>query len=76
MSSTFEKVVEVLKEELGVGVVKSSDTLAGLGADSLDAVEVVMALEEEFDIDIADSEFDQIKTIGDLVSIVETKKGN
>jgi acyl carrier protein len=76
MSDVFGKIAEILKEELGVAEVRAAQSLADLGADSLDAVEVMMAVEEEFNVSIPDAEFDQIKTIGDLVSIVEKKIQN
>ncbi|MEJ8751071.1 acyl carrier protein [Lagierella sp. ICN-221743] len=71
----FDKVVEVIKEEFGVEDV-SMDTVIreDLGADSIGLVELVMALEDEFDIEIDDSKLDEIITVSDVVSYIENNK--
>lgn len=71
----FDKVAEVIKEEFGVEDV-SMDTVIreDLGADSIGLVELVMALEDEFDIEIDDSKLDEIITVSDIVSYIESSK--
>lgn len=71
----FDKVAEVIKEEFGVEDV-SMDTVIreDLGADSIGLVELVMALEDEFDIEIDDSKLDEIITVSDVVSYIESSK--
>lgn len=74
----LERVKKVTVEELGVKseeVVESASFQEDLGADSLDVVELVMALEDEFGIDIPDEEVGEIKTVGDAVNYI-TKKSN
>ena len=68
--STLEKVKEVVSEGLNVPVseIKEESTFEDLGADSLDIVELVMQIEEEFDIEIKDED---VEKIGDIKSIVE-----
>lgn len=70
----FEKVRDIIAEELGIEV----DTIAiasnlseDLGADSLDAIELIMAVEEAFDVEIADSEATNIKLVSDIVTYLE-----
>lgn len=71
----FEKIRDIIVEQLGLD---DSDSLAmetslkeDLDADSLDAVEVIMALEEAFDIEIPDEDAENFKTIGDIVEYIE-----
>jgi acyl carrier protein len=74
----FERVKKVTVEELGVKeeeVVESASFTEDLGADSLDVVELVMALEDEFGIDIPDDEVNNIKTVGDAVQYIKNKQG-
>lgn len=69
-----ERIINVLSEQLGVDKSEISDEsnlVNDLGADSLDVVEIIMALEKEFDLTIPDSEVDGIKTVGDLVKKAE-----
>lgn len=71
-----ERVVKVTVEQLGVKPEEVVDTASfqeDLGADSLDVVELVMALEEEFSIDIPDEEVGEIKTVGDAVNYISKK---
>ncbi len=72
--TTFEKVKGIIVEQLGVEdeEVKIESTFVDdLGADSLDIVELVMALEEEFDMEIPDEDAEKIKTVGDAVKYIE-----
>ncbi|MBY0314964.1 MAG: acyl carrier protein [Bdellovibrionales bacterium] len=70
------KIKEVIVEQLGVDAerVKSEASfIDDLGADSLDIVELVMAMEEEFNIEIPDEEAEKLKTVNDVVSYLKTK---
>jgi acyl carrier protein len=70
----FEKVKKIIVEQLGVEedeVTMESSFIEDLGADSLDIVELIMALEEEFDIEIPDSEAEKITTVGDAVDYIK-----
>lgn len=70
------KVKEVIVEQLGVDAerVKSEASfIDDLGADSLDIVELVMAMEEEFDIEIPDEEAEKLKTVNDVVTYLKSK---
>ena len=74
----LEKVCSIVSEQLSVeaGEVKSDSNLQNdLGADSLDTVELVMALEEAFDIEIPDEAAEGIATVVDAVKFIEEKKG-
>ena len=70
----FEKVKAIIVEQLGVSeasVETESSFIDDLGADSLDIVELVMALEEEFDIEIPDSDAEKVVTVGDVVEYIK-----
>ncbi len=70
----FEKVKKIIVEQLGVEedeVNMESSFIDDLGADSLDIVELIMALEEEFDIEIPDSEAEKIASVGDAVNYIK-----
>jgi len=72
----IDEVKEVVVEQLNVNpdeVKEDSKFVEDLGADSLDVVELVMALEEKFDIEIPDSDAESIATVGDAVKYVESK---
>jgi len=72
-----EKVTEIIVEQLGVSadqVKPESKMIEDLGADSLDAVELVMAVEEEFEIEVPDEEAEKLISVGDIVSHVEKAK--
>lgn len=72
----FEKVKGIIADQLGVDeneVTMESSFIDDLGADSLDIVELIMALEEEFDIEIPDEEAEKISTVGNVVDYI---KGN
>ena len=71
-----EKVKSIIAEQLGVKqeeVTPESSFIDDLGADSLDTVELVMALEEEFGIEIPDEDAEKITTVGDAVKYIEEK---
>ncbi|MBC5816239.1 MAG: acyl carrier protein [Candidatus Eremiobacteraeota bacterium] len=75
MSTTFDKVKKIIVEQLGVDeeeVTPEASITDDLGADSLDQVELVMAFETEFNIDIPDEEAEKIKTVGDAVSRIDS----
>ncbi len=75
--SVAEKVKQIIVEQLGVDesqVDPAASFVDDLGADSLDIVELVMAFEEAFDLDIPDDEAEKIKTVKDAVDYIEAKK--
>lgn len=75
--SVSEKVKQIIVEQLGVdeGQVDSTASFVDdLGADSLDIVELVMAFEEAFDLDIPDEEAEKIRTVNDAIVYIEAKK--
>ncbi|HEX2953056.1 MAG TPA: acyl carrier protein [Bacillota bacterium] len=70
----FAKVKEIVVEQLGVDeeeVNEQASFVDDLGADSLDIVELVMALEEEFDLEIPDEDAEKIQTVGDAVNYIK-----
>ena len=70
----FEKVKAIIVEQLGVvesSVEMEASFIDDLGADSLDIVELVMALEEEFDMEIPDSDAEKVVTVGDVVDYIK-----
>lgn len=71
-----ESLKTIIKNKLTVKdeIVNSTKLTEDLGADSLDLVELVMQIEEEFDIEIPDEEFENIATFGELVDLIVTKK--
>jgi len=72
----FEKVKAILVDQLDVEesvVTLDSVITDDLGADSLDVVDMVMSLEEEFDVEIPDEEIEAMKTVGDIVKFIEAK---
>lgn len=75
--TTFDKVKEIVVEQLGVDeadVAIDSTFIDDLGADSLDIVELIMAFEEEFSIEIPDEVAEKIKTVKDAVEYIEKEK--
>ena len=78
MSATIEqKVKNIIADQLGVGedeIKITSSFIDDLGADSLDIVELVMAMEEEFEVEIPDEEAENIKTVQDAINYVTTHK--
>lgn len=76
MSSVFDKVKAIIVEQLSVEeeeITMESTFVEDLGADSLDIVELVMAFEEEFDMEIPDEDAEKIKSVGDAVKYIEDK---
>lgn len=76
-NEVLEKVKKVVVEQLGVSdaeVKKESSYVDDLGADSLDTVELVMALEEAFSTEIPDEDAEKIKTVGDTVTYILSHK--
>ena len=70
------KVIELIVEQLDADVEKISNDdsfMDDLGADSLDTVELIMAFEEEFDIEIPDEDAENIRTVGDVIGYLEDK---
>ena len=70
----FEKVKNIIVEQLGAtesSVTMEASFIDDLGADSLDVVELVMALEEEFDTEIPDADAEKIVTVGDVVDYIK-----
>ena len=73
MASIEEKVKQIIAEQLGVNeeqVTGDASFMDDLGADSLDTVELVMALEEEFDIEISDEDAEKIQTVQDAIDYI------
>ncbi|MGM0602789.1 MAG: acyl carrier protein [Bacillota bacterium] len=74
MSDVLNKVIDIVVEELAVDrdeVTENSSFIEDLGADSLDVVELVMAFEEEFDVEIPDEDAEKIRTVEDAVNYLE-----
>ncbi len=78
MAATVEtRIKEIVCEQLGVSdeeVTPQASIIDDLGADSLDIVELVMALEEEYEIEISDEDAEKIKTVQDVVTYIEGHK--
>ncbi len=74
VASVEERVIEIVCENLGVNkeqVTRSTSFIEDVGADSLDIVELVMELEEEFEITIPDDQAEKIKTVGEAIDYIE-----
>lgn len=70
---TFDKIREIIAEQLGIDadtITMESSFVDDLGADSLDIVSLIMAMEEEFGIEFAEDDADKIKTVGDAVNYI------
>jgi len=77
--STFDRVKKVVVEQLDVSedeVTPQASFVEDLGADSLDVVELVMGLEEEFDIEIPDEDAEKIATVQDAITYIDSKSGD
>ena len=71
---TFDKIKEIIVDQLGVeeeAVTMETHLMKDLEADSLDAVEIIMAIEEEFDIEVPDEEAEKFQVVGNIVKYVE-----
>jgi len=74
-----EKVKSIIAEQLGIKseeITPTASFIDDLGADSLDTVELVMALEEEFGIEIPDEDAEKMTTVGEAIKYIEEKAGN
>ncbi len=73
--SNLEKLTTIIADQLGIdeSIVGEDTTLEDLGADSLALVELVMSVEEEFDIQIEDEQMENFKTVGDVLDYIESK---
>ncbi len=75
MESTFDRVRSVISEQLGIEdlemITLETTFIDDLGADSLDIVELIMALEEEFDMEIPEAEAEKISSVNDVVEYIE-----
>lgn len=69
----FEKIRSIIADqfELDEDTITPDSTMDDLGIDSIDAVELVMSIEDEFDLEIPDEEMDNFKTVGDVVHYIE-----
>jgi len=75
--ATFDKIKAIIVDQLGVDeadVTADASYVDDLGADSLDIVELVMALEEEFGLEIPDEEAEKIRTVGDAVKFIQDRQ--
>ena len=78
MEAIFERVKEVIGEQLGIEdldtITMETTFIDDLGADSLDIVELIMALEEEFDMEIPEAEAEKITSVGDVVEYIKNNQ--
>ena len=78
MEEIFERVKEVIGEQLGIEDIETitmeTPFIDDLGADSLDIVELIMALEEEFDMEIPEAEAEKISSVGDAVEYIKNNQ--
>lgn len=73
MGETFNKVAELLSEQLGISkseIALDSDIIKDLGADSLDVVQLLMSLEEDFGITVSEEEASNLKTVEDIIKLI------
>lgn len=78
MATTLERVQAIVVDRLGVEadqVVESAEFIGDLDADSLDLVEVIMAMEQEFDLEIKDEDAEKIRSVGDAVTYIDEHAG-
>jgi len=74
LATTLERLQSIVSERLGVDsdqVVESAEFIGDLNADSLDLVEVIMAMEQEFDLEIKDEDAENIRSVGDAVKYID-----
>jgi acyl carrier protein len=75
---SMERIKKIIVDRLGVDeskITEDSSFVDGLGLDSLDIIELIMAFEEEFDIEIPDADAEKIKTVGDAINEIRKRKG-
>lgn len=74
----FERIVEIIAEQLGLEdtshITPSTSLLEDLDADSLDAVEIIMALEDEYGVEIPDEEVEKFRDINDIIKYIEANR--
>ncbi len=72
--NTHDKIVAIVADKLSIdkGTIKSDSTLQNLGADSLDMVEIIMKLEEQFGVEVDDAKAEQLKDINDVVTYIHS----
>ena len=77
MSNTLEKISELVADKLGVASKVNAEAkfVEDLGADSLDTVELIMQLEDEFNIEIPDDEAEKLTTVGSVVEYIDAHTG-
>ncbi|MDD2901367.1 MAG: acyl carrier protein [Syntrophales bacterium] len=78
MGANEEKVIDIIVDKLGVErseVTPEAVFVDDLGADSLDLVELIMAMEEEFGFEIADEEAEKMRTVQDVISFIQARAG-
>ena len=76
-SATQKRVIQIICKQLGVSqeeVALEASFIEDLGADSLDIVELVMALEEEYDTEISDDDVEKIRTVKDVISYIDSQQ--
>lgn len=79
MASVEERVIDIVAEQLGVEkdkITRDTHFVNDLGADSLDTVELVMELEEEFDISIPEDQAEKIQRVGEAIEYIEKEQSN
>ncbi|WP_027414563.1 acyl carrier protein [Aneurinibacillus terranovensis] len=77
MADTFDRVKKIIVDRLGVDeseITMEASFKDNLGADSLDVVELVMELEDEFDLEISDEDAEKIATVGDVINYINSHK--
>lgn len=78
MAAAEDKIIDIIVDKLGVErseVTPEAVFIDDLGADSLDLVELIMAMEEEFGFEIADEEAEKLRTVGDVINFVKAHSG-
>ncbi len=73
---TYSKVVSIIGEQLGIpvtNITRESDVVNDLGADSIDVVQLLMALEDDFGVTVTEDDADRFKTVGDIVDLIDNR---